>query len=95
MGTIMDWISLVRIVLVNEMICYSQCVLQSYASLNESVLGYYITVWYGRITSANKVKPLDYKAGKSMGSKLNSIDQLAVENKAFALDITHTLNISL
>jgi len=50
------------------------CFAKSYA---EGDLGYYITAWFGPMTSANKVKPnrIIMMAAKIMGSMLNSIDQ--------------------
>lgn len=80
--------------------CVSKAVLQRvYTGLIESVLGYNITVWFGRVTSANKVK-LDRiirVAGKIIGLKQKSVAQLyqiAVQRKALIItrDTTHPLN---
>ncbi len=78
----------------------SQGVLQRvYISLIESVLGYNITAWFGRITSVNKVNlnRIIRMASKIIAVKQKSIDQLydmAVRRKALAIsgDTTHPLN---
>lgn len=80
--------------------CVSKAVLQRvYTGLIESVLGYNITVWFGRVTSANKVK-LDRiirEAGEIIGLKQKSVAhlyQIAVQRKALIItrDTTHPLN---
>jgi len=57
----------------------SQDVLQRvYTSLIESVIGYNITVWFGRATYMNKVKldRITRVSGKIVGSKQKTVAQL-------------------